>query len=430
MNNLAERLLTLQAIVPETFEEIFNEVLALGDVPRESIIEEVTETVFFDAEECPLFTAHLKQKAIAIESVDDGPVIVQGRYGYIASGDKKMPIYDIVITSKQNNAWGCFKLAERLSMHHGLLIESRSLYERGSLFAGVNLPSQEEVIRLIKPQSVKGADAIRSILMGYLVEVTDFQAAYLNRSEDPETLHHLRVKIRQLRSLLSLFRPMFTRKKFLIYSNSARELEHVMGRMRELDVLTLEWVFLKSEDAVCVEAVKRVTQILALEREKEGQLLYAAISKGISTPILLGISAWLHGKTSFKQAFRKTELKRFVDKRLMKWERRISKDLDSIGYLNIEEIHTLRIQCKKMRYSLECFAGWLKSDESKLQVEKLKKMQTLLGVLCDSQRSVILTDQILRYEQDEGIQKVRSLFQAIQTNKYEKALKALIENEA
>ena len=48
-----------------------------------------------------------------------------------------------------------------------------------------------------------------------------------------------------------------------------------------------------------------------------------------------------------------------------------------------EEVHQLRIQCKKLRYSMEFFSSLYPKEELQIVVRHLKKLQDILGVFND-----------------------------------------------
>lgn len=424
MIHFEERLLTLQAASQLTFDRVMNEFMLHWNEEMAPITHEVIEKVYFDGDACELFSVKLKQKSLQIEAGDYGAIAIKGIQGRLCSGDREMPVYDIVIALKKNNLAQCFKFAEYLSKHHGLLIEARSIDERGLRLAGVRPQKQSMSVFQAERHNQNATGVFRSVLMGYLVEIADCQATYLDRSDDSENLHRLRVKIRQMRSILSLFRPLLNKDKYLVIGDCARKLEQALGRMRELDVLLMEWTAMQLELTGGNEAASEMTKLLMLEKDKEDRLVYGDLSSGLSTPMLLSIGSWLYEKDCFKERTRKITLKRYLDKRLMKWELKIKSGQRRIAAMDFEEIHAFRIRCKKMRYGLECFTELFSEDRTVQQVSKLKKMQTLLGTLCDTQRNIALLEQILSKGANDEIREVQSLFNTSQMERYNRLLKS------
>jgi CHAD domain-containing protein len=77
-------------------------------------------------------------------------------------------------------------------------------------------------------------------------------------------------------------------------------------------------------------------------------------------------------------------IKGLAGKIIMRSYRRILKDGKEIDQSSsAEKMHRLRIQCKKLRYSLEFFTSLFPPDDMRIIVGQLKKLQNNLGAFND-----------------------------------------------
>jgi CHAD domain-containing protein len=74
-----------------------------------------------------------------------------------------------------------------------------------------------------------------------------------------------------------------------------------------------------------------------------------------------------------------------------------------------EELHRLRIACKKLRYSLELFQPVLKADEADRQLKYLNKLQESLGYLNDIAVGYTILDELDREFPRQSIFRIYTL---------------------
>ena len=409
MSHSSERVLILRINNPEEFEKVMGDAMILADrVIEPSAIDEMKN---YEPEyylDDTLFSVKINQIDMGIVTESGGNILVKGFQGSIFYGDQQMPICEIELKSICGKEAAFYKFAALLSENNSLHLETRSLWQRCMILAGQSaLPNNEQTG--VKPDNNKPAnEEMQKILSKYLDQIVQMEEQYLSKPEDPENLHHLRVKIRQLRSLMSLGSPLFIQDAYIMRLQSARNYGQIFARMRELDVLQGEWLQVHGKELLLIEN----------EREKEKRLIHNVLSRGISTPILLNIWAWLYEENCFTKESGKMKLRQFLEKRIRKWARSIRKDCSNLTGMDQTAIHALRIRCKKMRYVLECFSGTLTSHKTNRRIIELKEMQDQLGILCDAKRNIILIEKITENKRIKGLNEETWVFRGYQACKY------------
>lgn len=198
---------------------------------------------------------------------------------------------------------------------------------------------------------------------------------------DTEFLHSYRVSLRKLRSILSLIKGAFTADVTKELKDEFGELAKKTNQLRDLDVYLLEEEALKS---ILPESTRpgldRMFSDFKSERKKAlSQIRRHLKSKKYQEKISRYQQLFCKGDLGYGKrgehtigAIIELELKRHL-KKVKKLGYKIERDTPN------EEIHELRIECKKLRYLLESFNSILPKKSLEYVVRKLRKLQNVLG---------------------------------------------------
>ncbi len=242
------------------------------------------------------------------------------------------------------------------------------------------------------------AEAGRKVLRMYFEDML-LQDARPTTDTDPEAVHKMRVATRRLRSAFEIFDSAFDAKTKRKFGKPLRQLARVLGRVRDLDVL-LENMrayagTLSDEDAESFAPL--------LQAWEEERLLHCSA---------LGAHLESEAYQRFRDSFRS-----FVDtpgagavddvEVIPGVPRRITcivpilvleRYTDVLAFephlhtASIDLLHRLRIQCKKLRYTMECFAELLGPGGRKA-IRQVVDLQNYLGELQDGQAAAdMITD--------------------------------------
>lgn len=307
--------------------------------------------------------------------------------GEVIAGGHRAPLCEIELELKDGDISALLDCGARLAQRYPLLAEAESKFQRGLVLAGLDG-------NMIPAPSVQtGSDGtIRQVMTACLTEALHKalvkQPCFLDTPEDPETAHQFRVSIRKLRAILSFAKPVMDSPAYKQISKALRALAKDFSYVRELDVL-LEKHF--SSDSTADQPV--LGALLQAEQQKERERLFRAVSARPATAVLLTV--W---QTLLDEAWTSAagdDFSAYANKRLDKWTQRFKKRLNNDTFSNIEETHRLRILGKKIRYVQEAL-GETGGAAGLLDKTQLKKLQTLLGELCDADRNIHIAGTLLK----------------------------------
>ncbi|OWU75111.1 hypothetical protein ATO3_10695 [Marinibacterium profundimaris] len=199
---------------------------------------------------------------------------------------------------------------------------------------------------------------------------------------DTEFLHDYRVALRRIRSVVSLFKGVYTAEQTEELRSRFNALMAPTGRLRDLDVYMLErgrYTAMAPEEFR--PGLEKLFDSLATDRETARRTLgrrlrSEAYAKEVrSLEKLVASRKKLHrGPAAGRDALDFAQA--------LTWKRyrkvcRIAATIDDDT--EDEQIHALRIQCKKLRYLIEIFAPLFDPAETAKVLKSLKKLQNTLG---------------------------------------------------
>lgn len=230
------------------------------------------------------------------------------------------------------------------------------------------------------------SDAIKTILRHNLDYLTEWEQT-THSSGDIEGVHQTRVAFRRMRSALTIFRMVIPKEVSKNWADEMRDLAGQLGRARDLDVFIDEALNsirgkLSLPGAAGLEALVYKQQKTVYEEVHnmlDGEQ-YARFKTEFGSWI--NNRGWEQANLKRKQRkLREGNLIPFAHKVLDRQERRVLEAGAHVDKHSAEEMHRLRIECKKLRYAAEfffpIFAGM---DEF---IGHMKGLQDLLGVMND-----------------------------------------------
>ena len=247
-------------------------------------------------------------------------------------------------------------------------------------------PASAKAAFTLEPDESAAAATRRALL--YLFEQMLAQESGVLRGEDPEAVHDFRVAVRRTRSALGQVRgvfPPFRREKF---RESFAWLAGESNHLRDTDVLLAELPALIAE--VCPENAAALEPLrVYLEGERVvAQKKLAAVLRGRRYKNLL--RSWRlflekPPKVSPRSAPNaQRPILEVARERLRAVYRGIRKETRNFADpVPAEQLHELRIDCKKLRYLLELFRSLFPAAEIGAVIAHLKSLQDLLGEMND-----------------------------------------------
>jgi CHAD domain-containing protein/transposase len=252
----------------------------------------------------------------------------------------------------------------------------------------VAAPDSRKLPGLLSDDSL--TEAGRKVLRQHFEDMVA-QGENAGLGEDPEVVHKMRVATRRMRSAFEVFEGAFTEKSVRFFRKPLKRTGKALGRVRDLDVLLLhmkEYASgLTADDAAAFQPL-----ITAWEEERTAHLhalteylrsdQYAVFCNQFGTFVRSD------GKGSAPEREIYDGIRKRIGERAP--ELVISRYTDMLAFdahvatATLDRLHALRIQCKKLRYTLE-FLQEVLGPQAKKIIRHVTAMQDYLGHLQDDQ---------------------------------------------
>ena len=231
--------------------------------------------------------------------------------------------------------------------------------------------------------SMTAADAVRSMIRGQYQVVRGNEEGVLDDT-DTEFLHNLRVAVRRARSFLGQLRDVFAPEPAARLRKSLAWLGKSTNALRDLDVYLLQQAdYQRMLTGPLAEDITPVFEFAAREREAAHRALVDVMGSGDYDGAVRRWRSCVEDETALGVGPRGAEpVLSLAGARVAKKCRAVLEQ----GYrlqdkTDAAAFHSLRIECKQLRYLMEILADLM--PEAGSVVQRLKKLQDALGWIQD-----------------------------------------------
>ena len=231
--------------------------------------------------------------------------------------------------------------------------------------------------------SMTAADAVRSMIRGQYQVVRGNEEGVLDDT-DTEFLHNLRVAVRRARSFLGQLRDVFAPEPAARLRKSLSWLGKSTNALRDLDVYLLQQAdYQRMLTGPLAEDITPVFEFAAREREAAHRALVDVMGSGDYDGAVRRWRSCVEDETGLGVGPRGSEpVLSLAGARVAKKCRAVLEQ----GYrlqdkADAAAFHSLRIECKQLRYLMEILADLM--PEAGSVVQRLKKLQDALGWIQD-----------------------------------------------
>lgn len=322
--------------------------------------------------------------------------------GTIEAEGRSIPLAELELELIEGTPATLYRLALELDRLTPLHVETSSKAARGYALAASAPPTHHKAAPLVLDRDATVDAALEAILRACLRHWTANEAAALD-GRDPEGIHQLRVAIRRLRSVFSVFGKVIPSRELAWLKPEARRIVTGLGPARDWDVFLAELVgpvrAARPDDpdlaALCAAAEVARAEGYATAR--------AAIQDPAYTSFVLRFGEWIERRgwrgerpdadgpgSRFEQPARE-----LADQLLTRRQRKAHKRGREFAALSAADRHKLRIALKKLRYTAEFFTSLYPRKRTDTYVKALKRLQDDLGHLNDLATAERLLDGLL-----------------------------------
>jgi triphosphatase len=286
-----------------------------------------------------------------------------------------------------------------------LAVPVESLAATGLRLAGRPTPT--------RPLGAPTLDADRSVsdafaaIVAHLSGVMLHHARLADGAHGPEPVHQMRVALRRLRSAISLFRRVVDCPAVDVAVDGLRRTGRMLGPARDWEVFALG---AGAQLGAIFTDDKAVQDLLAAARRKQNAG-YAALRDYLSGPewrqlgiALAALAAerpWEAAQESDDDAAAQERREQhnmklidFAGRALARRYRALTEQGADLSGLDVEALHAIRLQCKRMRYACEFFAPLYPGRLTRRFLRRLSRLQERLGELNDGAVASALMDQL------------------------------------
>ena len=220
-------------------------------------------------------------------------------------------------------------------------------------------------------------------LLGLLLAMVRYNERGLRQGDDPLYLHDFRVAVRRARSLLGQTRKVFPLKATQRFRKDLAQLGRSTGSARDLDAfLLVQDAYRQRLPADSRAALQPFSAFLQQERREHYRTLVKTFETKRYRAVIREWEAFVNQPEDDNS--HTPAVKEFVSERVVEKCRSLaSTEPDSLQHADSEQLHRLRIECKKLRYLLDFFITALSELPVRDVLKQLKRVQRTLGRIQD-----------------------------------------------
>ena len=336
----------------------------------------------------PVFTTEFERQRIPVRIADSEIELVLDQ-GVVTSKGRSEPICEAELELKSGSPARLYELALDLNEKIPFRVEARTKAVRGyDLFAGKSAAPVGTSHVDLTP-GLPSADAMRALARSCLDQLRGNEAAVF-AGADPEGIHQMRIAVRRLRALLKVFSSLVQENIEAYLTPELEWLQQTLGAARDADVFVLETLVPLQKQFGNDKSLRVLREVADAARENAYARAQRALSQRRYTSLLLRLDLWLDrdGLAPTRKYPRGKSLKlpvgKFAKKVLDRRRRKLRRLGDVHRELSLDELHAVRIEAKKLRYTTEFMASLYRKKPTKSFRNRLKSIQDTLGSLNDS----------------------------------------------
>lgn len=231
---------------------------------------------------------------------------------------------------------------------------------------------------------IRADRAVKDILLTALNDMQLNEQGTI-KNIDTEFLHDFRVAVRRTRAAMSQFKHVFPLELIGHYKTEFAWLGEITSPVRDLDVHLQEFEYYQQQlPTEMREDIEPLRTFLKKHLKIERKTLLTGLRSARYRELKKSWRALLESDDEYHCADSSRNIKNYADERIRSMHNKVLKHGSRIQPTSpAEQYHTLRKECKKLRYLLEFFQSLYAEDDIKRLIRQLKNLQDNLGLFQD-----------------------------------------------
>lgn len=304
--------------------------------------------------------------------------------GTVSGGDQEAPLHELELELKGGQPAAIFDLARELGEDVPLELGVLSKEQRGRMLAEGALDHEQKARAPDIADDMVAGQAFAAIVHECIRHFRLNQALII-AEQDPDALHQARVSMRRLRAAFSLFRPAIRQGSLEPLKRELRDFLNPFGQARNLDVYLarhgdqLGWRDRRKLKSARSESYDQVIDALKSQRTRD---------------MLVDLVEWT-AADDWRRGAAADPIGKFGRRRLNHAWRKVKQGASGLSDLQEQQLHRLRIDIKKLRYSVEFLAPLYPRKRVRKFAASLEAMQDCLGLMHDD---MVSRELVAEYE--------------------------------
>jgi len=344
----------------------------------------------------PVFKTDIKRTSWILD-YEDAAIELSLDEGRISAGRRRNSVCEAELELIEGTPQRLLDLAMEIREAMPVFLDTRTKSARGyDLYLDDKpRPRKAKNVKLSRDMSVWEA---LTAIVGYAVDQLLANEWPVRLAEDPEGIHQARVAVRRLRAAVSVFRQVLPKDDVAALKTELGWLQRGFGPARDWDVFITETLLPMRRRLPEEEAL----ETLHAQAEQARRGAYAAAHDVLDsrrfTLLVLRLQRWIALGPPNKKLTRGIvkPARAFIAKRHGNVLRDAGDDIEALGE---PELHALRIEIKKARYTVEFLGALFSKKGAKTYARRSGELQDCLGGLNDAVVARHLIDLI---EEDKG----------------------------
>ncbi|MBJ7311860.1 CHAD domain-containing protein [Rugamonas sp. CCM 8940] len=324
------------------------------------------------------FTVRVERDKWDVRLGDDAIELVLD-HGSVEHQEHASPVNEIELELKSGSAQGLYAFALALLEDIPLRLSNISKAERGYALCSQSGTTVRKARPPALPAGASVLQGMQAVIDSCLQQIQDNEDGVIH-SDNPESLHQMRVGVRRLRSALKLFDGAAPCPAGLV--EEIGWLGGALGGARDWEVLAAGTLQRLADTPAALRHLLAIQQpVLRQARQARHDAAQALLSPRY-TRLLLRLCSWLlelPAQAGQDGAALARPLKKFARDTIKRNHERLLARAKAIDGGDAANLHRLRIAGKKARYALEFFQTLYRAGGVRRQIGALSAMQDELG---------------------------------------------------